>query len=84
MPSNRALWPTWARFLQRWGLGEAAATMLDAAGPIAVFGAQAIYLGQPFLDHAFPAGHLQALADLLEDRTETTTFAAYLREETNL
>jgi hypothetical protein len=58
--------------------------MLDAAGPIAVLGAQAIYLGQPFLDHALPAGHLQALANLLEDKAETTTFAAYLREETIL
>jgi len=81
MQSNRTLWPTWAQFLQRWGLGDVAAYTLEAAGPLAVFGAQFIYLGQPFLKQAVPAGHLQALANLLEDSSQMKDFAAFLREE---
>jgi hypothetical protein len=40
----------------------------------------AIYLGQPFLKGVMPSNHMQALADLLEDRDASRQFAVFLRE----
>ena len=65
-------------------MGDLVATILEAAGPLAVFGAQCLYLGQPFLKYSLPEGHLRALANLLEDPTETKVFADFLREEKTL
>ncbi len=84
MQTNRSLWPAWVRFLQRWGMGDVVATILETAGPLTVIGAQFLYLGQPFLQPSLPDGHLQALAKLLEDPAETKTFTAFLREEQTL
>ena len=81
MQSNRSLWPEWAGFLHRCGLESLAAAALDAAGPLNVIGAQLLYAGKPFLGQSLPEGHLLALAGLLEDSTESKSFAAYLREE---
>jgi hypothetical protein len=59
---------------------DLAASFLEALGPLTIFGAQAIYLGQPLLNALFPAGRVHALADLLEDRTKVMAFTALLRE----
>lgn len=61
-----------------------AAFFLDAGGPIRILAAQAIYIGQPFLHQAVPVGHLEALANLLEDQELSKEFAAVLREENSL
>ena len=47
MNENRQEWRTWARVLHRWGLENAAASVLEALGPLAVVGAQLVYLTQP-------------------------------------
>jgi hypothetical protein len=57
-----------------------AATILEAVGPLAVLGAQALYIGQPLFNRSMPEGHLDALARLLEDSTNTRAFVDYLRE----
>lgn len=57
-----------------------AASFLEALGPLTVFGAQAIYLGQPLLNSILPRDRIQALADLLEDSDQVKDFAAFLRE----
>lgn len=77
---NHSYWPAWARFLQQRGLAGIAAGLIDAAGPFAFVGAQAIYLGQPLLNPS-GAGNIQAIAELLENRSELQQFAAFLREE---
>jgi hypothetical protein len=81
MQPDRSLWPGWANMLQRWGLHNIVSFLLEAGGPIHVLAAQVIYLGQPFLTRAVPISHLQALADLFEDRDQARQFAAFLREE---
>ena len=74
-------WEDWAHFLQRWGIRQPATALLEAAGPLSIFAAQLIYLGQPFLgSHS----SLQELARLLENKEESRSFAAFLREEHNL
>ncbi|PIZ24984.1 MAG: hypothetical protein COY47_08480 [Chloroflexi bacterium CG_4_10_14_0_8_um_filter_57_5] len=77
----RALWLSWADFLRRLGLENLAAWALEAAGPLTVLGAQALYLGAPLLRPAFSDAQVGALAHLLEDDEETRAFAAFLREE---
>lgn len=81
LPEGRASWPTWAEFLRRRGLESMAAWALEAAAPLTVLGAQALYLGGPLLRPAFSQGQIEALADVLEDHSEAQAFAAFLRED---
>jgi hypothetical protein len=78
---HQIYWSNWAHFLQRIGLQQIAAGLLEAAGPLAWFAAQLVYVGQPFLDGSQPGGQWQALARLLESQEESRSFAAFLREE---
>lgn len=78
---TQTYWPGWAQFLQRFGLQDPAADVLEAAGPLAWFAAQVVYLGQPFFDGSQRGGQWQALANLLENQEESRSFAAFLREE---
>ncbi|MEW5872403.1 MAG: hypothetical protein AB1894_24275 [Chloroflexota bacterium] len=55
-------------------------TMLEAAGPLAILGAQAVYMGQPILGLALPKGHLEAVARMLEEPESTQAFVELLRE----
>ena len=45
----RSEWSEWAESLRRFKLDVVAAWLLEAGGPLTVLGAQAVYLGQPFL-----------------------------------
>ena len=80
MASNQHIWQIWAHNLHRWGLAEWVATLLEAAGPLTLIAAQVVYMAQPLANRAAPEGHLQALAELLEDTKTTHRFTAYLRE----
>ena len=74
---SRSDWPKWAETLRRLRLDGLAAWCLDAAGPLTVLGAQAVYLAQPFLG----GKKLDSLALMLEEDEETQAFARYLRGE---
>jgi hypothetical protein len=78
--SNAQIWRDWANALHRWGLTNFAATLLEALGPLNLFGAQMVYLTQPVLTTFVPADHLDALADLLEDSQTTQSFITVLRQ----
>jgi hypothetical protein len=84
LPEVRSSWPVWAEFLRRRGLDELAAWFLEAAGPLALIGAQAIYAGGPFLRPTLTEPQCNALASLLEDRDEAHAFILFLREEGSL
>jgi hypothetical protein len=81
IPAARSAWPGWAEFLHRHGLENLVAWALEAAGPLTVLGAQAIYIGGPLLRPALTDLQRDALAGLLEDRDEALAFTAFLREE---
>jgi len=81
LPEGRAAWPTWAEFIRRHGLESLAAWALEAGHPLAVLGAQALYLGSPLLRPAFSDGQVEALAGLLENHNEAQAFVAFLRED---
>lgn len=80
MEQNPQIWQTWVKTLNRWGLKNIAATFLDVLGPLSLLGAQVVYVGQPFLNSFLPEGHLDALADLLENPQDTQAFISVLRE----
>ena len=74
MNSKREFWQRWAESLRRYQLHDLVASFLEAGSPFALLGAQAIYFGGAF----FRNDHLDALASMLEDESETRAFAAYL------
>jgi hypothetical protein len=75
----RSEWSEWAESLRRFKLDVVAAWLLDAGGPLTILGAQAVYLGQPFLG----GKKLDSLAHMLEEEEETQAFARYLRGESS-
>jgi len=75
----RSEWSEWAESLRRFKLDVVAAWLLEAGGPLTVLGAQAVYLGQPFLG----GKKLDSLAHMLEEEEETQAFARYLRGESS-
>ena len=80
MNADQHIWQVWASYLQRWGVRDWAAHVLEAVGPLAILGAQVVYIGQPLLYQSVPEGHLDALARLLEDSNNTRAFVDFLRE----
>lgn len=78
---GREFWPQWVLFLQRKGLNEIAATLIEGSGPITILLAQLLHAGQPFFGRSLPANQWQALVYLLENPAESQLFAAFLREE---
>jgi len=81
MDTNHHIWRVWTISLHRWGLQNLVASFLEAVGPLALIGAQVVYVGQPILDSIVPSGHLRALAGVLEDDSQRQAFVACLREE---
>lgn len=80
MSVNRQFWRGWAAALSRWGMQDAAAALLEVAGPLNFLAAQALYLGQPLLGFASRQSGLSALAQLLEEPAHTREFIGLLRE----
>ncbi len=76
---EKLYWDSWAQFLQRFGLTETAATLLEASGPLTVLLAQFVYIGAPLA--GVQTERWRQLGGLLEDRTAAHSFAAYLRGE---
>jgi len=77
---TRSAWPRWAEFLRSHRLENLAAWVLEAAGPLTVLGAQALYIGGPLLRPAFSDAQRNTLANLLEDRDEVQALVDFLRE----
>jgi hypothetical protein len=80
MDEDQHIWRSWANFLQHWGVGQWAASLLEVVGPLSVLGAQVVYLGTPLLKNAVPVAQLDALARMLEDSSHTQAFVSCLRE----
>ena len=72
-------WIEWADRLYNWRLNEAAASLLEVAGPLNFLGAQIVYFGQPLITTFTTPEKAQALAELLENPTETQAFIEVLR-----
>ncbi|MEK6752283.1 MAG: hypothetical protein AABZ00_08445 [Chloroflexota bacterium] len=77
MKSPRKFWPRWAESLRRYQLNHLIASFLEAGSPLALLGAQAIY----FCGGLVRSDQLTALAETLEEETETRAFASFLAQE---
>lgn len=80
MNFDRHIWEGWAKSLHRWGVKNLAASLLEALGPLAVFGAQVVYILQPFAGRTSSRDHLHVLAEMLEQPEQRQSFVRYLRE----
>lgn len=81
MDQYHHIWHDWSNHLHRWGANRLVAELLEAAGPLTIFGAQVIYLSQPFLKPIWPEDRWQALTALLEDSQKAQRFSALLRDQ---
>lgn len=81
MSSDQQIWQIWAYNLHRWGLAGWVAAILEAAGPFTILAAQLVHLAQPLANKTMPNGHIQALAEMLEEPTQAHRFANLLRED---
>ena len=80
MDENQHIWSDWARTLQRLGIKDAVASLLETAGSLTVLLAQVLYLGQPLLSAAFSPRSLDMLAQVLENPVNRREFVTFLRE----
>ncbi len=80
MQAKYQIWQLWASNLHRWGVRDFMASLLEGLGPLSVLGAQMIYLAQPLIKESVAPGHLEALADMLEEPSQRRAFIEYLRE----
>jgi len=80
MDEDQHIWRVWANFLQRWGVDQWAASLLESAEPVSLLGAQMVYMVQPFLRYAMPDAQLDALSRLLEEPQRLRAFITLLRE----
>ncbi|MBL8061870.1 MAG: hypothetical protein JNK32_02540 [Anaerolineales bacterium] len=76
MKSTREFWHRWAESLRRYQLHDLVASFLEAGSPLALLGAQAIYFSGGFIKNE----QLGAIAEMLENETETRAFASFLNE----
>lgn len=81
MEQKYTLWHKWSDLLQRWGLHEVIASILEASAPLHLVAAQLMYISQPLAQIIVNPSELQALADTLEDLSETRIFVAMLRKD---
>lgn len=80
MVDNQHIWNSWARTLQRWGIKDGVASLLEAAGSLTVLFAQLLYLSQPLLSGAVSSHSLHAFAQVLENPIDRREFISFLRE----
>jgi hypothetical protein len=80
MSENQSIWNNWARTLERWGMKEGVAYLLEAVGSLSVLFAQALYLSQPLLSGAVSSRSLHAIAEVLENPVDRREFVSFLRE----
>ena len=70
-------WVKWSETLSRFHLKGLVGWLLEAGEPLALVGAQLLYVGEPFIG----GSTVKELAAFLEDQEETRAFAAFLRKE---
>jgi hypothetical protein len=80
MNAENLFWAEWKETLNRLGIKNWIASVLEFSGPFSILGAQFLFIGSPFLDGIFPQRQLDALSQVLEEPTQTQAFVNYLRE----
>lgn len=76
MQSNE-IWNHWAGSLRRLKLDGLVSWLLEGGAPLHLIGAQALYIGLPFVGGT----QFESIAQLLEDENELQAFVQFLRSE---
>ncbi len=84
METRHEIWQAWNRHLEKWGLQNFTAWLLEAFKPVNFLVAQLVYIGQPFLVLVAPRDHTDTLARLLEEPEEMHAFIHFLRQERSI
>jgi hypothetical protein len=71
----------WITRLHAWGLNGFAATMLEAAGPLTLLGAQALYAAGPLLTPFVDEDEVTALAHWLEEPRALNSLVERLQKD---
>jgi hypothetical protein len=71
---SREEWAQWASLLQRFHIDQFTAWILEAGGPLALLGAQALYFSRSILG----AQWTDPISRTLEDEGELKAFVSYL------
>jgi hypothetical protein len=74
---SRADWSQWVETLRRFKVDGLTSWLLEAGSPLAVIGAQALYVTEPFVG----GKTLKAVAQMLEEESELQAFLHTLRGE---
>lgn len=80
---EQPIWQFWKDSLRRLGMDRIVAEVLKVSGPLTMFAAQTVYLGQPFLRGLIAESHLSAMAELFEDEDLKQAFISKLLEDTS-
>jgi hypothetical protein len=81
MSENQQNWINWARTLQRWGIKEGVASLLETIGSLGILAAQIVYLSQPLFSGVLPSSSLHSVAQVLENPNDRREFISFLREK---
>jgi hypothetical protein len=84
MDADQHIWRVWILTIRRWGVQDWVASLLEAAGPFTILGAQMVYFSQPLWSRMLPEDHFAAAARLLEQPSKTQAFVQFLRESSSL
>jgi hypothetical protein len=80
MDLSQKIWLAWVNKLQQYGMADLVASLMEAGAPLAVIGAQAVYIGQPLLTSFWPRMNLAPLTELLENDASYRDFIGGLRK----
>lgn len=80
MNTSQATWQDWIQTIHSRGFASITASLLEAVTPLAIIGAQMIYISEPVLSPLFSPLKIHALANLLENQEDYQKFIYSLKE----
>lgn len=81
MQDTRCYWNNWAHLLQKFGVTDMAASLLEGAGSLRYVAAQLVHASTPFFGNSETYSQWKALAAMLEDRELARQFISFINEE---
>ncbi len=84
MNTSKVIWQDWIDVLHARGIAGVMAIFLEAVSPLAVAGAQLIFVGEPLFSLLIPSQKMSAVTDLLEDTHNYMDFIAALKQENKI
>lgn len=77
---QRTYWPTWKKFITRWGLVSPIYDLMRLTQPLLPLTAQMMYLGMPLFKGYALGDAYGDLLDMLMDKEALMQFSDYLQE----